>query len=508
MKKTILTFILLLFINETSLFAQTYGDVLYLKNGSIIHGIILELIPEKTVKIKSGENLFVFNASEIEKITKEEIKTPITSTPAPLSNQQDAPNKPDLAKVQGIMAGIVNSESGGLVKMYSIEKVNGRLNNISGTEGYEFDYKMVIQPTTTVYKYKNHLSTDWGNFKAYTKEPTGMGMGSGMASVWYPNNAIVIWGIALFEKTDNGWAFENYKNTNDVLLNVDMVKDAQQQTRIESKTSDAVEKELFFRIRHLPGSIETFNIKISKITYQNMPGGDVNINAAKGTIIEYFKSANRYEPCAESDYNASSDSSKTIYQINIKDIKWVSESGVKITNEKYNGYRATITFDIIMLDYNLKKINSLSYTSVGGSPLLNDSKNSSFLKALEKSKIILDDFVYRTAPVISNFITISDSSRKGDIQKIEVSNGQLLSKKIGMGYIILLKKDIIMKSGKVSYQNIIAKGKVLDVTTNGSAIVKILEGEKKLKEAIKNNRSEVVLWSIFEEHLNLYTVSN
>lgn len=47
-------------------------DVVYLKNGSIIRGTIIEFIPSTSVKIKTADNsLFVFKMDEIEKITKE-----------------------------------------------------------------------------------------------------------------------------------------------------------------------------------------------------------------------------------------------------------------------------------------------------------------------------------------------------------------------------------------------------------------------------------------------------
>jgi|GEM_PF-3145502 hypothetical protein len=55
-------------------YAQQYEDVVYLKNGSIIHGIILEQIPGESIKIKTGDNnLFVFKMDEIEKMTREEV---------------------------------------------------------------------------------------------------------------------------------------------------------------------------------------------------------------------------------------------------------------------------------------------------------------------------------------------------------------------------------------------------------------------------------------------------
>ena len=68
-------FTILFIIIATSVFTQNnYQDVVYLKNGSIIHGIIIEQVPLKSIKIKTADNnVFVFQMDEIEKISKEEI---------------------------------------------------------------------------------------------------------------------------------------------------------------------------------------------------------------------------------------------------------------------------------------------------------------------------------------------------------------------------------------------------------------------------------------------------
>jgi hypothetical protein len=81
MKKLILT----LFIISTSvlLFSQSDAaqkldptkkieDVVYLKNGAIVRGIIIEQVPDKTLEIMSNDkNYFIFKYDEIQKITKE-----------------------------------------------------------------------------------------------------------------------------------------------------------------------------------------------------------------------------------------------------------------------------------------------------------------------------------------------------------------------------------------------------------------------------------------------------
>ena len=70
-------------INLTPVTAQeNYEDVVYLKNGSVIHGMIIEQVPNESIKIQTKDkNIFVFKMDEILKITKEEVQsTPVTGT--------------------------------------------------------------------------------------------------------------------------------------------------------------------------------------------------------------------------------------------------------------------------------------------------------------------------------------------------------------------------------------------------------------------------------------------
>lgn len=66
-------FVALFFVAPCLSHAQTSSeDVIYLKNGGIIHGTILELTPDKSVKIQTKDNnVFVYGLSDVEKIVKE-----------------------------------------------------------------------------------------------------------------------------------------------------------------------------------------------------------------------------------------------------------------------------------------------------------------------------------------------------------------------------------------------------------------------------------------------------
>ena len=74
MKRINLLFCFLCLCAFTIKAQQNLEDVVTLKNGSIIRGTIVEQIPNKTLKIKTKDgSVFVYNISEVEKMTREEI---------------------------------------------------------------------------------------------------------------------------------------------------------------------------------------------------------------------------------------------------------------------------------------------------------------------------------------------------------------------------------------------------------------------------------------------------
>jgi hypothetical protein len=77
MKKTV--FFLCLVIASLYTFAQDkYEEVVYLKNGTIVHGMIIEYVPNMSIKIKSGPNVFAYKLDEIDKITREGVTSSTT----------------------------------------------------------------------------------------------------------------------------------------------------------------------------------------------------------------------------------------------------------------------------------------------------------------------------------------------------------------------------------------------------------------------------------------------
>ncbi len=74
MKKLVLLLIAVIGFNAYTI-AQSYIETVYLRNGSIIKGTIIEQVPNTSLKIKTADgSIFVYNMEEVEKITKDEIR--------------------------------------------------------------------------------------------------------------------------------------------------------------------------------------------------------------------------------------------------------------------------------------------------------------------------------------------------------------------------------------------------------------------------------------------------
>jgi len=104
MKKNLLTMVFIL--ATTIVFAQNnFQDVVYLKNGSIIRGTIIEQVPNESLKIETADgSLFVYKLSEVEKMTKERIGVSQqgATEPQPMQQEQTFPQNPQF----GIKGGL------------------------------------------------------------------------------------------------------------------------------------------------------------------------------------------------------------------------------------------------------------------------------------------------------------------------------------------------------------------------------------------------------------------
>lgn len=73
MKKVLIALIMLVSFSTYSMAQNSYTEVVYLKNGSIIRGVVVEQVPNVSLKIKTADgSIFAYPMAEVVKITKEE----------------------------------------------------------------------------------------------------------------------------------------------------------------------------------------------------------------------------------------------------------------------------------------------------------------------------------------------------------------------------------------------------------------------------------------------------
>jgi len=130
MKKLLLFLMVLVAGMTLPLQAQNtyYEDVVYLKNGTIVKGAIIEQIPNVSLKIQTREeNIFVYKMDEVEKITKELLQQ---KGKTQLGSQKQANEDVVCLKNSSIIKGII------------IEQIPNVSLKIQTREGNIFVYKM------------------------------------------------------------------------------------------------------------------------------------------------------------------------------------------------------------------------------------------------------------------------------------------------------------------------------------------------------------------------------
>lgn len=133
-------------------------DVVYLKNGSIIRGIIVEQIPNVSLKIQTNDrNVFVFKMEEIEKMTKEYLPNDNSNNTSNLANFKSSGfiNLTELNYCLGNGDVIIGGKTGKNEKYsYGIKTVNGYQINEHFSLGVGlgidiYDYKNTTTSATT-----------------------------------------------------------------------------------------------------------------------------------------------------------------------------------------------------------------------------------------------------------------------------------------------------------------------------------------------------------------------
>ena len=134
---------------------EQYEDVVYLKNGSVIRGMIIEQVPNDYLKIRSGSNVFVYQISDIEKITKE-IKIQQTTSYSNVLNSSNINNSWSSSNgregfIIGFSYGRQSTEiERSITSNYYSNNFNASSSASFDDEGTATDFKIGFAPSSSV----------------------------------------------------------------------------------------------------------------------------------------------------------------------------------------------------------------------------------------------------------------------------------------------------------------------------------------------------------------------
>lgn len=148
-------------------FAQSgKQDCLYLKNGSIIRGEIIEQIPNKTIKIQTKDgNLFVYNYEDVEKITREYNKSRSSNYDSNSNEQYEASDADNEAAdrtnyFNQTVKGVVSLSGQLMYSNYSYEDFSYSYFDLSSGTGYFFMDNLLAGIQLSYYSYGGDISDD------------------------------------------------------------------------------------------------------------------------------------------------------------------------------------------------------------------------------------------------------------------------------------------------------------------------------------------------------------
>lgn len=154
---------LLLFCAMSTMFAAAQAnlqDVVYLKNGSVVRGVIIEQVPGVSLKLQTNDgNIFVYNIADVEKMTKEQSKVAAHQV-SPYSiavgtgNGANGTNSTAVSERSPLAAGVLSWLIPGAGQFYNGQSKKGWNDLLVGVGGYAL-YGIGGTMVANAYYYEN-----------------------------------------------------------------------------------------------------------------------------------------------------------------------------------------------------------------------------------------------------------------------------------------------------------------------------------------------------------------
>ncbi|WP_452230047.1 hypothetical protein [Lacinutrix sp. MEBiC02404] len=483
--KKIITFILL--ISFFTVCSQNQSrDVLFLKNGSIIKGSIIEMNPTTGIKIKTADgSLFVYKMEEILKTEKEEITTkqePIQESSG--VSQLDLENvfRPYLLKKRSDL------------EFIGITKVNGIKRTFYGQQIYEIEYELLIETTTDIYIRVENSRDDLVHSGDFLLDFSYALESKPGTELLEKGKRVLFTGAVGFEETDNGWRNgdfipENYKIVASDYLTPEIRK---RQAEEKAIAIALLKKELDWQqpdaapVSFVSKHLKTDNVPLFGKTYSkytlkkssDYSGRNEVVNQVQKIFYSAVSKTNRHTEIEEDIFNSSQN--KEIAEFSIQNATFeFSETGYQCKlylKAKINGtytepqnvpFHYDLTIAGISKSYN-KKMN----------------KREALTSALSDLNTNVSSFVLRYKPIRLELQKIV-TNKRGKANQVIFKKPELFIATQRIKFEVLNANNLSITPGtSMSYNNSIGeclfKGEII-----GDEIICEIRGNKNKKEFIK-----------------------
>jgi hypothetical protein len=486
-------------------------DVVYLKNGSVIRGIITEMIPNKSVKIKSDRNVFVYKMEEIEKMTKEESDN--------ISKTQISSKEYDINLFKDFLSDKIRNETNGLMSLIKVEKSDGEtIKEMDGRDYYKLYFQLEVRAEFNLYS--GHLA-DYQTMK-YIAGPFGIVNSSFRVntecnfpgSIFSKNTTncdyvekgsnIKYIGSALVLKTERNWKISNFEIKSSEVISITNIqaeelfkKQKEEQLLFEQKKEEnrkintSIINGSFeadnYKVEYHP-LIKNYSIQLSDIRLVNK-----NISFDFSAIQMSIQKGFTTHPRIVRLYTKN-DSPLVKIVIDVIDIQSKYSSGTKLfSKETYAGYEVIGDFRLRVFSSG-KEIITENWQLKAGSPMSNHSESVAFGELLKNLSGSTNSIIYSLFPFSANINAITKENNK-EVKRLNLSNAQLIPDNYIMYFVVVEKKDYtLLSDGRDSINNVLATLEKKGIE-NGEIDCKVTSGGKNLKELFVSGKEYFVISS-------------
>ncbi|NOQ75950.1 MAG: hypothetical protein GQ574_28345 [Crocinitomix sp.] len=425
MKKIALLF---LFLNCCLAFGQAQNqDVLYLKNGSIIKGSILEMDPTTGIKIKTTDgSLFVYKMEEILKTEKMEFVGDEVS--------QETTEEISQAAIEDVFTSYIAKNRSAL-QFIGVSKVNGIKKEVEGQQIYDIEYELIIESTAAIYvndkrsMYNNKSFID--NFDYYIENASAQDVKYSLSKTLKPFNKgtrFLFQGTLPFEQTDNGWRAQTFSNKSYKVVSSNYMTPEMKKREAEEKAR--LLEELKRKLDWRRDDVASFDFRNLDLKATNVPLFDYgysnyslqkseNYSGRNDVLLEMqevfysaLTSSNRYTEVESSELTSSENSGIVAFSIDKVDFTFVEA-----------GYRCLMSISVkIQGDYKAPNEYTYEYTvpvtAQSTYAIKNYSKREAFNSALGSLRIAIRAFVFKYEPIEIEVLRIETNKRGKPTQVI------------------------------------------------------------------------------------------